>query len=814
MNKKYSIGKIVVVLIITLSIACGFFILQTSNLIIKNHEWNSKIYEIDNINKKIDLELSKELVMVNFDNLNISIKKIYETLSEMKNSNDFTKFFFIAKNKELFDHIEAIFKKKSDLIQQYQTLKSLNGDIVVYLGENLKFTKNINITSALYSSLILNKFGIKIDEKTFEEDSKRLLENVKDTGSIDYIFLTKIKDAIDHLHTFSSLNIKNHELNIETNLILLNKALDEYFKENTQTMVMAILLLFLIILISSIRNIYLSQANRTSVATIMQFRELIKLAPDSIVMINKNGKITYANEAFELLSGYKFEEVRGRNIAFLSNNAQHQNTYETILKNIQTKQSCKYENFISKTKNGILAYGNIVAVPSLDSDFDVNGAIILRKDTTRERLITKELNFKTQQIKNTSLTDRLTGLGNHIALMERIDDKKKGIIIYININHFTNLRFFYKTTTVDLILVAIAETLKLCVDTYKMNSTIYRIQLDEFAIWYDGNNVQKDIEYIAEYINAKNIDIATDDGREILPNIDITMGISTDQDTQNTNRLTQAILAHHEAKANDLTVAFYQDNNQIEQQYHKNQLITRMIQYALNQNSVIVECQGIFDVQSSKEPKIWSYETLIRIIDKDGKIHYPGEFLDIAKKTSLYTALTKQVINKAFDLVETFEDRKFSLNLSSIDMVNESVKKLFMQKLEACSNPNHITVEILESEGIDDYDSINPFIEGIKNHGCKLAIDDFGSGYSNYYRMLELNIDYLKIDGSIIKKLPFDENARSVVQTIVEFSNRQGYDVVAEFVASTEILEHIKHYGIKYAQGFLLGKPTHPKNID
>ncbi|MFW5624334.1 MAG: EAL domain-containing protein [Campylobacter hyointestinalis] len=239
-----------------------------------------------------------------------------------------------------------------------------------------------------------------------------------------------------------------------------------------------------------------------------------------------------------------------------------------------------------------------------------------------------------------------------------------------------------------------------------------------------------------------------------------------------------------------------------------------MIQYALNQNKVIVECQGIFDIQNFSTPKIASYEVLIRILDGENKIHYPGEFLGVAKHTSLYIALTKEVINKTFDLVETFADKRFSINLSSIDMVNEGVKKLFIQKLKACSNPNHLTVEILESEGIDDYASINPFIESIKDHGCKLAIDDFGSGYSNYYRMLELNIDYLKIDGSIIKKLPTDENARSVVRTIVDFANRQGYDVVAEFVATEEILTQVKSYNIKYAQGFLLGKPTHPSNID
>ena len=114
---------------------------------------------------------------------------------------------------------------------------------------------------------------------------------------------------------------------------------------------------------------------------------------------------------------------------------------------------------------------------------------------------------------------------------------------------------------------------------------------------------------------------------------------------------------------------------------------------------------------------------------------------------------------------------------------------------------------MLESEELSDYAMANEFIKRAKKYGCKISIDDFGSGYSNYYRILELDIDNIKIDGSIIKKLPTDENARVLVETIVSSARRQGYKIVAEFVSNEEILEYIKKFGISYAQGFLLGKP-------
>lgn len=154
------------------------------------------------------------------------------------------------------------------------------------------------------------------------------------------------------------------------------------------------------------------------------------------------------------------------------------------------------------------------------------------------------------------------------------------------------------------------------------------------------------------------------------------------------------------------------------------------------------------------------------------------------------------------------------MNLSSSDIANESIRDLIEKKLRVCSRPEHVYFEILESEGVDDYKIVNDFINKIRAYDCKISIDDFGSGYSNYYRILELDIDTIKIDGSIIKKLPYDKNARYLLQTIIDFAGRQGYNVVAEFVSSEEILAEIKKFGIKYAQGFLLGKPTSPSNIE
>ena len=274
------------------------------------------------------------------------------------------------------------------------------------------------------------------------------------------------------------------------------------------------------------------------------------------------------------------------------------------------------------------------------------------------------------------------------------------------------------------------------------------------------------------------------------------------------------MLAYHQAKESGDMVAYYKENFYIEEQYHKNQIISKMIEYALYNDTIIVECQGIFDVSNPNTiPHVHYYEILVRLIDETGKIRYPGEFLEIAKKISLYNDITKKVIEHTFRLVERFPETSFSVNLSSSDIENEGIREFLEQKLNTCSYPEHIYFEMLESEGMKDYQLVNKFIDKMRSYKCKISIDDFGSGYSNYYRVLELDIDTIKIDGSLVKKLPTDKNARDLVNTIVEFANHQNYNIVAEFVSTEEILAEVRKFGIKYAQGFLLGKPISPDKI-
>ena len=110
--------------------------------------------------------------------------------------------------------------------------------------------------------------------------------------------------------------------------------------------------------------------------------------------------------------------------------------------------------------------------------------------------------------------------------------------------------------------------------------------------------------------------------------------------------------------------------------------------------------------------------------------------------------------------------------------------------------------EILESEGIENYDLVNNFITEVKKYGAQIALDDFGAGYSNFAYITRLDIDYIKIDGSIIRDIHQNPTSQVITETIIDFASRLNIKTVAEFVCSEEVFAYLKHLPIDAMQGY------------
>ncbi|MDX9743074.1 MAG: EAL domain-containing protein [Arcobacteraceae bacterium] len=203
------------------------------------------------------------------------------------------------------------------------------------------------------------------------------------------------------------------------------------------------------------------------------------------------------------------------------------------------------------------------------------------------------------------------------------------------------------------------------------------------------------------------------------------------------------------------------------------------------------------------------YECLARLKVK-GRILTPIHFLKIAKEENLSDCITKQMVTKSF---EYFYNRScsFSINISFKDIVNDKTRAFILTALDNFHLPQNVIFEILEDESIELLENDNnffiEFITELKVRGCKIAIDDFGSGYSNFMNLLKMEVDILKIDGSMIKKIE-SKNVRLVIEAIVSMAQKLNIQTVAEFVETEDIQTVVKAIGINHSQGYLYSKPS------
>ncbi len=783
---------------------CAFFIYKTNKALSVSGEFNNALINLKLANDEMNFNLENNILVLNYDELNKNAKNFDRNLTRLLALNEQNLGLGLHDNADKLKELGEIYTKKRRFVDRSNYVSSgmaafiIAGEYEIDKDPELKAFKPLFLT--IKNMIRFDLQTVKQAQSQIDEMSGLSEQNAKQSN-----MLKKAKYALNSMILLNTIYTQSAQLGLgkfienfrRENLIWHKEVFDRLkFLQSVAFVLFFWLLAFIF---------YQARQSVRNLRQIKLLKTTIDGGHSSIVFSDVQNKILYVNKTFEETTGYKLKEVKGKNPHVLKSGMHPESFYESMREAIRTANFWESDELISKAKDGNLIYEKAKFIPFFFRS-KLEGYIAIKLNRTKETIMLNELAVKNEQIKAQSAIDKLTGFGNYFALTENLEAKKGGMLICMSIKNFKTLRFFYQTRIIDAMLKAIADTLKLCVDTSQINAWLFRFQDDAFYLWYNGDNIVRDIGFIKEYFSFNRLEVMIDDKHESLPSPKIVMGVSLPNDTPQTNRLMQAILANQQALDNGSGIYYYQENDAIEMQYHKNQLATQLVEYALENDMVIVECQGIYDVEANeKEAKF--YEVLVRIMDQNGKIRYPGEFLEIAMRTQLYVQITKKVIAHAFALVEKYPQYTFSINLSSSDIADRSVRKLLEEKLSACANPAHVCFEMLESEEMSDYEGINSFIKRVKSYGCKISIDDFGSGYSNYYRILELDIDNIKIDGSIIKKLPYDQNAGVLVETIVNFAKNQGYKVVAEFVSSPEILAKVQEFGIKYAQGFLLGKP-------
>ena len=421
--------------------------------------------------------------------------------------------------------------------------------------------------------------------------------------------------------------------------------------------------------------------------------------------------------------------------------------------------------------------------------------------------LNKNLKEKNQLLKDQIYKDQLTGLSNRFLMEKKIHDNlDKFIRLYlIDINNFRKFNEMYGFEKGNEILKNVAEILENTI-IKKTSLELFKISADEFALidFKDGYNLEETysiLELILENIDNKNMKLGNE---EII--INVTIGLALDKETV----LTKASSALDLAKLNNNKYLLYNDDEKFETELKNLFHWQKEIKHALDNDNIIPYFQPIFN----KEKQIVKYEVLMRMKKEENgetKFISPFFFLETSIKTKQYDKLSETIIKKALKKAGENKDKCFSINLGYRDLSNNNVKNIIKEYVRSTLKENvpcNLIFEIVESEDIQDYSSIKNFFGEFKCTDLKIAIDDFGSGYSNFSHILEIMPEYLKIDGSLIKDIDKNKNIYALTKAIISFAKELKIKTIAEFVHSEEIFNILKNEGVDEFQGFFLAEPS------
>ena len=507
-----------------------------------------------------------------------------------------------------------------------------------------------------------------------------------------------------------------------------------------------------------------------------QYKEIVDYSA-IVSVISPDGKVTYVNDAFTAISGYTRKELEGYNYHEATKNEQKKHINDEIWRTI--KEEKKIWRGVTKnvSKQGAVYYLDSTIKPILDKNGNILEYMAVRHDVTDIMNPLRQLN-------------------------DFIKTSKLPMVILIKIENFDNIENFYGQNIIQDMEENFAKQLLTFVPDEMTLRNIFVLKNGEYAIAVDKTNCKRDDDEILTllkelqshvedaHINIGDLDydisivISCAYGEKVLENAKYGMRILEESNQR-------VILANNLA-------------DQEYQQASENIKVLKMVKTAIEGQKIISYFQPIVD---NKTQKIVKYESLVRLIDENDKILAPFFFLDISKKGKYYTQITSMVLDNAFKAL-SLTDKDISINLSALDIEKESIKeKLFFLLKTHEGSGNRIVIELLEDEDFKDFEVIKSFISEVKSMGVKIAIDDFGSGYSNFERLLDYQPDILKIDATLVKNIVTSSFSLSTVKTMVIFAKEQNMEVIAEFVENEEIYKILCSLGVDYSQGYYFGKP-------
>jgi diguanylate cyclase (GGDEF)-like protein len=399
-------------------------------------------------------------------------------------------------------------------------------------------------------------------------------------------------------------------------------------------------------------------------------------------------------------------------------------------------------------------------------------------------------------LKEQSIIDKFTGLPNRKKLEIELETPGSKTFTLLNIDGFSTINVAYGIEAGNHVLLTLVKRLK---EIMPPQTELYRLSADEFVV------LSKNPDFTPGLIKTSiknHITNSTIVYKKILINISLSIGIVYNEEKELLRKADIALKAARK-KGRGYVVVYDESYSEIKK-YKETFYWVNKVKEAVREDKMIPYFQGI---RNNSTGNFDLYECLVRIIDQEENIIPPRKFLEPAKQLGLYSTVSYCMIDKTFHY---FEGKHiiFSINLSHEDFIDDKLIDYISYKLNKHSiKADNVVFEVVEDFSLKSIEYAIEFIKKLKTLGVKIAIDDFGSEFSNFSRLLSIDADYIKIDSDFIMNIYKDSNSYKIAQSITNFSHSIGAKVIAEFVENEAIQEKVIELGIDYSQGNFFGQP-------
>lgn len=536
---------------------------------------------------------------------------------------------------------------------------------------------------------------------------------------------------------------------------------------------------------------------------------------DGVITTNIHGQIEYLNPVAERLTGWKFDDAMNReftDVIHLVDEESHKDISNPVSRSIQLGHAVRLTgNTLLVSKNADKDYSVEVTVSPIRNVHGITiGTVIGIHDVTNLRSLARQMSYQATHDSLTGLINRreFESLLGNLLYTAKSEDRVHALC-YLDLDQFKVVNDTCGHVAGDELLKQLATKLH---GHIRESDALARLGGDEFGVLLDNCPINKAID-IAEELRkiVKEFHFVW---QEKPFEVGVSIGVVpiNSESGSLTDVLRAADTACYVSKDNGRNrLHLYQPDDQELARHHGEMQWVHRINKALEENRFLLYSQKIIPL--SDNGGTHHNEILLRMVDEQGEIVSPGEFIPAAERYHMMPSIDRWVVKNTFKALcqSLYGDRAkeiFTINLSGQSLCENDFLNFVVDEVDVTGvDPALICFEITESAAITNLSHATRFMNVMKGMGCMFALDDFGSGLCSFSYLKNLNVDYLKIDGSYVSDIVDDSVDFAMVESINQIGHALGMITIAEFVDSEAVVIKLKQLGVDYAQGFYLDRP-------